>query len=153
MLDQKQLETIKETVEKFFEKTSFEAEINVFLEKNESVFIDVKVDQPQILIGEKGQTLTEIQYLLRIILRKKIAELFYVNLDINKYKEKKYQFLKEMAVSLANEVVFNKEEKVLPVMPSFERKIIHSELSEREDVTTESIGKEPERKIIIKPKN
>ena len=152
MLNQDQLLIIKQIIEQFFEKACFKAEVKVSLTE-ETVSVNVEIDQPQVLIGEKGQTLAEIQFLLRIILRKKIDQPFYFDFDINNYKEKKQQYLKEMAASLADEVSFSKKEKALPAMPAYERKIIHSILSEREDITTESIGQEPERKIIIKPKN
>ena len=153
MLNQDQLLIIKQIIEQFFEKACFSAEVKVSLTTDEIVSVNVEIDQPQVLIGEKGQTLAEIQFLLRIILRKKIDQPFYFDFDINNYKEKKQQYLKEIAVSLADDVSLNKKEKALPAMTAYERKIIHSILSEREDITTESIGQEPERKIVIKPKN
>jgi spoIIIJ-associated protein len=118
----------------------------------ESVEINIKLEEPQVLIGEKGQTLLEIQRLLKIILNKKLKKIFYLNIDINNYKKKKAEYLKDLARDLANEVAFSKEEKVLLPMSSFERRIIHAELSQRNDVATESRGQEPERYIVIKPK-
>jgi len=56
-----------------------------------------------------------------------------------------------MARGLADEVVLTKKEKILPAMPAYERRIIHLELASRSDVTTESIGKEPDRQIVIRP--
>ena len=75
---------------------------------------------------------------------------FYVDLDINGYKKKKIDYLKEMAKNAADEVSLMKQEKILPPMPAYERRIVHLELAERKDITTESIGREPERKIIIR---
>ena len=150
MLEQNELEIIKTTTEEFFEKACFNVEVKVSL-LNDDVKVSVETDQPQILIGEQGQTLAEIQFLLRIVLRKKIDKNFYFDFDINNYKEKKQRYLKETAVSAADEVSFTRKEKHLPAMPAYERKIIHSVLSERDDVITESIGQDPERKIVIKP--
>ncbi len=116
-----------------------------------TVVVDIKIDTPEILIGEKGQTLVEIQRLLRIILNKKIEKSFYIDLDINDYKKKKIEYLKDLAKDLADEVVLTKEEKALFPMPAYERRIIHLELAERADVTTESQGEGVERKVIIKP--
>ena len=59
--------------------------------------------------------------------------------------------MKDLAKELADEVALTKKEKVLSPMPSYERRIIHLEISKREDVKTESIGEEPERRIVIKP--
>jgi spoIIIJ-associated protein len=151
MLSQTNLEKIKKITEEFLQKMSFHAEIEVSSQNEKTILINLKMDEPQILIGERGRTLFEIQHLLKVILKRKIAEDFYIDLDINDYKKKKNEYLKEMAQSVADEVALNKEEKELSPMPSAERRIIHLELSDRKDVITESIGREPERKVIIKP--
>ena len=150
MLTKADLEKIKETVKEFFEKTAFEVEIEVLSEKEQTLPINLKTEDPQIFIGEGGQTLAEIQHLLKLILKRKITELFYIDLDINDYKKKKKEYLKEMARSVADEVALTKKEKILSSMPAYERRIVHLELAEREDVVSESMGQEPERKIVVK---
>jgi len=151
MLNQNDLETIKKITKEFFEKTTFEVEIEFLPQKDSTIPINLKIDEPQILIGEGGQTLVEIQHLLKAILKRKISEPFFVDLDINGYKKKKIEYLKELARSLADEVALTKKEKILSSMPAYERRIIHLELAGRSDVTTESIGQEPERRVAIKP--
>ncbi|MBU0476629.1 KH domain-containing protein [Patescibacteria group bacterium] len=148
-----ELEKIKKSIEEFFEKMTIEAEIEVKRPQDSTLPIGLKTKEPQLLIGEGGQTLTEIQRLLKIILKRKISPQapFYVDLDINDYKKKKIGYLKELARSTADEVSLSKEEKQLPPMPAHERRIIHLELAERTDVVAESIGQEPERKIVISP--
>lgn len=117
----------------------------------EAVNISIRLAEPQILIGEKGQTLFETQRILRMILNKKLQAIFYLNLDINEYKKKKTEYLKELAKDLANEVSLTKEERVLLPMPAYERRIIHAELSGRTDIATESRGEGQNRRIVIKP--
>lgn len=151
MISQENLEIIKKTTEEFFKKASFEVEINFESQKNLTLPINLKVEEPQILIGEGGKTLLEIQHLLKAILKRKIEGNFYIDLDINNYKKKKIEYLKELARNVADEVALTKKEKTLSPMPAYERRIIHLELAGRSDVTTESIGEEPERKIIIRP--
>ena len=153
---QSDIEKIKEVAKEFFEKTGLEVEaLEVKASKDFIVPINLKIEEPQILIGEQGQTLAEVQRLLRLILKKRIAtaEPIYINLDVNGYKEKKNEYLKETARLAADEAVLTKTEKALPPMPAYERRIIHTELTVRSDVTTESIGEEPERKIVIKPRS
>lgn len=145
------LEKIKKVATEFFTKTGFEARIEVLEPKDLTFPINIRTENPQILIGEGGQTLLEIQHLLKAILKKKIRENFYIDLDINDYKKKKIKYLKDLARNLADEVALTKKEKILPAMPAYERRIIHLELAERGDVTTASIGQEPERKVIIRP--
>ncbi len=151
-MDPQNLQTIKKTVEEFFQKTTFEVEVDLLPEKEGTIPINLKTDEPQILIGEGGQTLNEIQHLLKAMLKRKISELFYINLDINDYKKKKTEYLRELARSLADDVSLTKKEKTLAPMPAYERRIIHLELSNRSDVASESIGEEPDRKIVIKPR-
>ncbi len=152
MLSQANLETIKKTVKEFFDKTTFEVELYFLPEKEGTLPVNLNTLEPQILIGEAGQTLNEIQYLLKLILRKKIQEPFFLDLDINNYKKKKSDYLKEIARSAADEVSLMRQEKVLPAMSAYERRVIHLELANRSDVITESLGEEPERRIVVKPK-
>jgi len=162
MLDQNDTQKIKETVTAFLDKATLspisidinfsESDSEDSLEKKDLVNLNIKLSEPQILIGERGQTLFEMQRLLKIILNKKLQKNFYLNLDINDYKSKKVEYLKEIAKDLANEVSITKKEKVLIPMSSYERRIIHGELSQRQDVVTESCGNGFDRHIVIKPK-
>jgi len=122
MLDQKEENKIKEAVEEFFEKMTIEVsniEISSSSEKKYSVEenkdivdLNIKLNEPQILIGQGGQTLFEIQRLLRTILNKKLQKVFYLNLDINDYKKLKFEYLKDLAKDLADQVSLTKREKV-----------------------------------------
>lgn len=151
MITQQSLEIIKKTTKEFFQKTTFQVEIKFLPPKDSTMPINLEAEDPQILIGDQGQTLAEVQHLLRAILRKKITEPFFVDLDINNYKKKKSEYLEELARSLADEVALTKKVKNLPPMPAYERRIVHLALASRSDVATESVGQEPERKIVISP--
>jgi len=150
MIRKENLNQIKEITRTFFQKTTIPFEMVIPSPEDETLSIDLKVEEPRILIGEQGQTLLEIQHLLKIILRKQTEEKFFVNLDINNYKKKKAEYLKELAHSVADEVSLTKRERTLAPMPAYERRIIHLELAEREDVTTESIGQEPKRRVVVR---
>ncbi|MFA5355204.1 MAG: R3H domain-containing nucleic acid-binding protein [Candidatus Paceibacterota bacterium] len=152
-MTKEQLKQIKKETEEFFKKTTFEVEVEVLPENEKTVPIRITAQDPQVLIGEGGQTLSEMQHLLKSILKKKIQEEFYINLDINGYKEKKEDYLREMVRSIADEVILTKRERELPPMPSYERRIVHMELSTREGVEAESVGEEPERRVVVKPKS
>ena len=151
MINEENIEKIKQTINEFFQKTSFEVGIEVLKPKDETVPVKIKTDEPKILIGQNGQTLAEIQHIIKAILRRRIDQTFYIELDINNYKEKKIEYLKETARSLADDVAIDKKEKELASMPAYERRIVHLELQNREDVTTQSIGEGLERRLIIKP--
>jgi spoIIIJ-associated protein len=156
MFSHNDLQKIKPFLQEFFEKTTFASEVEISSsEADATLFVSLKTDEPQIMIGEGGQTLMEIQHLLKVVLRKKLAPssetVFHVDLDINNYKKKKKEYLKELARTTADEVALTKKEKILPPMPAYERRVVHMELADRTDIATESSGEEPERKIIIKP--
>ena len=168
MIEQKEINKIKEAAEEFFNKMTIEvSSVEVVLlpvekesldinspakEDRDVVNLNIKINEPQILIGQQGQTLLEIQRLLRMVLNKKLQKVFYLNLDINDYKKSKTEYLREIAKDLADQVAFTKTEKALSPMSAYERRIIHSELSQRTDVATESRGEGSERYIVIKPR-
>ncbi|MDP2909964.1 MAG: R3H domain-containing nucleic acid-binding protein [bacterium] len=143
-------EKIKKITKEFFKKADFLVDASIEEEKG-TLFVKIKTDDPQILIGQNGQTLAEIQKLLRALVKKSIEGEFFIDVDINNYKQKKAEYLKETAREAANEVFLSQKEKTLPAMPSYERRVVHVELADRSDVVVESIGEEPNRRIVIKP--
>lgn len=145
------LTKIKKIIEEFFQKTNFEVNLESLKSEDGTVFVKIRSEEPKVLIGQSGQTLSEIQHLLRALLRRQIENPFYFELDVNNYKEKKIEYLREFARSLADEVSISKREKTLEPMPAYERRIIHLELAERKDVRTQSVGEEPHRKLVISP--
>lgn len=153
MFSQNDLEKMEKEALIFFKNMTLEVSIEFLPQRDQTIPINLKTEEPQILIGERGQTLAEIQHLLKIILKRKlnIKESFYIDLDINDYKKKKIEYLKELAISVADDVTLTKKEKMLDPMPAYERRIIHLELASRSDVITESIGQEPERRLVVKP--
>lgn len=163
MIGENDINKIKEIVTEFFSKMTMPLSgIEVLSAKEDaqdkdleairdSVDIDIVLDEPQILIGQGGQTLSEIQRLLRMVLNKRLEKIFYFNVDINEYKKKKIEYLKDLAKSSADYVAATRQEKALTPMSAFERRIIHAELSKRTDVKTESQGGLQDRHIVIKP--
>ncbi|MGM0439264.1 MAG: protein jag [Patescibacteria group bacterium] len=151
MLEQKDIRKIEKISVNFFEKISSDIEVNVEKTDERNVEINAKMDKPQVLIGENGQTLKGTERLLRLALRNNIDKRFYITLDINDYKKKKRDYLEQKAREAADEVSLTGVEKRMPALPASERRIIHIELENREDVKTESVGEEPERQVVIKP--
>ncbi|KPJ54767.1 hypothetical protein AMJ47_03410 [Parcubacteria bacterium DG_72] len=151
MLSQNDIEKIKELTKEFFNKTSFDIDLEILKPEENTVPIKIRTSEPKVLIGQNGQTLSEIQHLLKSLLRRKIQTDFYIDIDVNDYKKKKAEYLKSSANEMADEVALSGKEKILTPMPSYERRIIHMQLASRKDVLTESIGQEPERKVVIKP--
>lgn len=153
-ITEENFQKIKQEIAVFFQKTGFGPEIEIRTEnpRDLTVPVNLTMETPQMLIGERGQSLAEIQRLLKIVLTKKIGQLFYIDLDINDYKKNKLKYLKELAKTAADEVSLLKTEKRLEPMTAYERRIIHLELVSRKDVVSESFGQEPDRRIVISPR-
>jgi spoIIIJ-associated protein len=151
MFEKEEIEKIKKLVENFFKLIDPEITIESLNFRQETIFLEVNSKEPKHLIGERGEILSDVQHLLKAMIKKKFKKDFYLDFDVNNYKKRKVEFLRQLARELADEVALTKKEKILPPMPAYERRIIHLELAARKDVTTESIGKEPERKVVIKP--
>ena len=81
-----------------------------------------------------------------------VNEKYKIVLDVENYKEKKLENLKQTAKIIAKQVASTKVEAKLDAMNSYERREIHNILSTNKKVYTESLGEEPNRYIIIKPK-
>jgi spoIIIJ-associated protein len=154
MIENNELETIKEIIKDFFSKAGFEVTVegNCINRDNEDVLeININTSEAQNLIGKQGLVLADIQLLLRKVIKKKTEKEFYLSLDIDGYKKNKESYLRNVAQSVADEVSRTRQEKELPYTSSFDRRIVHMELADRKDVLTESIGEGEERRIIIKP--
>ena len=147
----KKIRNIKKIAEEFFEKTSFDVQIEVEEKDDSNIAVNLKTDEPQALVGEGGNALACFQTLLGKIVKRKTDTRLYIDLDINDYKKRKIEYLKDVARNYADEVSLSKKEKELVPMPAYERRIIHMEIKERSDVSTESRGYGPERKVVIKP--
>jgi spoIIIJ-associated protein len=110
-------------------------------------------DDIGILIGRHGQTISGMQYLVRVILAKKVANPPSVIVDVDGYKQRRYDALRATAKRLAEQVKMKKTPFTLEPMPAFERRIIHLTLANDPNVTTQSVGEGDARKVVIMPTN
>ncbi|MFA5755430.1 MAG: R3H domain-containing nucleic acid-binding protein [Candidatus Paceibacterota bacterium] len=150
MINQEELKIIEETVIEFFNKGGFNIESEIKAEED-LLTVNVKTSEANNLIGKQGLVLADIQLILRKIIKRKINEDFYINIDIDNYKKNKENYLKDLAWNIADEVLKTGREREIPLVSSFDRRIIHIELEQRNDVFTESVGEGEERKIVVKP--
>jgi len=116
------------------------------------VVFNIEGDELGILIGRRGQTLVCLQYIVRLIVSHKMKSSAFIVIDVNGYKQHRYQSLKALANRIAEEVEAGGESFALEPMPAYERRIIHIALAEHASVTTESTGIGEARKVVIMPK-
>ncbi len=122
------------------------------LNKEERTIIKLYSENNPILIGKNGQTIKALETLTRQKLFVEFGVNFKINLDIENYREKKDQRIIHLAKKSAKEVLETKIPVTLDSMTSYERRLVHSALTEFEGVTTRSEGEEPNRYTIIEPK-
>jgi spoIIIJ-associated protein len=103
------------------------------------------------LIGQRGDTLRSLQYLVSNALRNQNFDVTRVNIDIADYKQHRADRLAEKAKEWAQSVRDNKETKHLRPMNPADRRIVHQTISEEPDVVSESEGEGRERHIVLKP--
>ena len=145
------LEKIKKSLQEFFDLAEIKGSLTVNFQEPATIKISLQTEEAPILIGEKGETLLGLQALLKKILTKRWNQKFFIELDINDYREKKRKYLQELAEMAADEAILNQSLKSLPPMSAWERRIIHLALAERSDVKTESQGAGEQRHVIIVP--
>lgn len=102
-----------------------------------------------LLIGRKGETLNAVQYLSGLIINRQREEKIRIVLDVEDYRKKKEEALEALALKLSDKVKKTKKNIVLRPMSSQERRIIHTILQTDPQVTTYSMGDEPNRKVVI----
>ena len=116
--------------------------------------IEIKIfsDNNAILIGKNGRTMQSLQTILRFILKNHVSSDLSVMLDVENYKEKRNRNIEYLAKKVARDVAKTKVETKLDNMNSYERRIVHNILSDNKYVYTVSEGEEPNRHVIIKPR-
>lgn len=118
----------------------------------ETLVFNLKTADSGILIGGRGANLAALQYLVRLLVHKKLTMPVNFVVDVEGYKKTREEFLRELARQAAARVRETKQTLLLKPMLAYERRVVHAELSKLPDIATESTGEEPERRILIKPK-
>jgi len=116
------------------------------------ISLDVTDDDLGILIGRRGQTLSSLQYIVRLILAHQAKAWVPIVIDVEGYKQRRYGALQALALRMAEQVKVKGRSFALEPMPAYERRIIHLALADDPDVTTESVGEGEARKVVIMPK-
>lgn len=117
------------------------------------IIFDIEGEELGLLIGRRGQTLACLQYVIRLIIAHQIEAPPLVVIDVNGYKQRRYQTLQTLAEHMAETVAASGEPFTMEPMPAYERRIIHIALVNHPQVTSESTGFGEARKVVIRPKD
>ena len=146
------VEDLKYFIKNITKLMGIEANLEV-KNREDSISTTLYSNNNNILIGKGGRTLDSISMIAKQYIKNEIGTNFRFQLDVGEYKIKQQKNIEYLAKKVAREVAKTKIEAKLDPMNSYERRLVHSILSDNDKVYTESIGEEPNRAVVIKPRD
>lgn len=116
------------------------------------LILDIVGDDLGLLIGRRGETLRDLQYLVRLMVGRKIGGWANIVVDVEGYKQRREASLRRLARQMADRVISSRRPIFMEPMAAYERRIVHLELREHPSVSTQSSGEGERRKVGIYPK-
>ena len=116
------------------------------------IILDITGRDLGALIGRRGETLAALQFLVNLILARKLEQRVSVLVDVEGYRVRRERSLRGLATRVAERVAANNQAVTLEAMPPAERRIVHLTLADHPAVQTFSTGVGDERKVVIAPK-
>jgi spoIIIJ-associated protein len=156
--DEEALQITHDTVSELLQRMGIEARVEARWGEADApgkirpLFLDIHGDDLSILIGRRGETLTALQYITRLIVGKELKRPVAVLIDIEGYRARREQQIRRLAQQMAKQAIETSQTMVLEPMPAYERRIVHIELRENPDVDTASVGERDQRKVTIIPR-
>lgn len=117
---------------------------------NEILVFNIKTSDPALLIGRGGDNLLALQHILNLMINRGISDYQKFIIDVNDYRAKQKNIAEEFARNAAKRVIEKQENELLAPMTSYQRKIVHTIVAEFDELTTEGVGEEPHRRVLIK---
>lgn len=117
----------------------------------ETARLNVRGSDLGVLIGRRGEKLASLQHIVNLIVAKKEGEYHRIAVDVENYRGRREEQLRDVADRAAKRVLQTGKIIQLEPMPAIERRIVHMALVENPKVRTQSVGVEPNRRIVILP--
>jgi spoIIIJ-associated protein len=153
--DENALHIAREVVSELLERMKVTATVTSKYVKSQDdqeqpvVLVDIQGNDLSILIGRRSETLNALQYISSLIVGKEVGKWTPIMIDVQGYRLRRERTLRQLARRMAEQAVLTGKRQVLEPMPASERRVIHLELRNHNQVATESVGDEPNRKITI----
>ncbi len=145
---------VRDLMEKMRVKANIESKIGESSDDADSrvIMIDIQGDDLSFLIGRHSEVLHSLQYITSLIVGREVGHWVPLVIDVQGYRERRERQLRQMAARMADQVIKTGRRISLEPMSATERRIIHLALRDNNQIMTESIGEEPNRKVVIYPK-
>lgn len=147
---QNNLEKVKLKIRELFSHMGLPVEIFERVEEGRTV-LNLKTTDAQILIGKQGANLEALQHIIRLLVRDEEERVPFA-IDIDDYREKRQIHLKEIARKAAHQARSSGRSVALFPMSASERRVVHNYLSLFDDLSSESQGADPNRRIVVRIK-
>jgi spoIIIJ-associated protein len=118
----------------------------------EAIVVDVSGRDLGVLIGWRGETLRALQTMTNLLASRRIGPDQRVIVDVERYRQRRENTVREIAYRAARQVKVTGDPITLDAMQPFERRAIHLALESDPEVTTVSIGEEPDRRVVVGPR-
>jgi spoIIIJ-associated protein len=118
----------------------------------EPITLDISGRELGALIGWRGETLRALQSVTNVMVGRHLAEGERIIVDVERYRQRREHTVREIAMRAARQVKMTGDAITLDAMQPFERRAIHLALEDDPDVTSGSIGEEPERRVVVGPR-
>ena len=144
-------EAAKNLVEGLLKHMGVRAQVNVRTGAD-PITLDISGRDLGALIGWRGETLRALQAVTNVMVGKHLAEGERVIVDVERYRQRREHTVREIAMRAARQVKMTGDAITLDAMQPFERRAIHLALEGDPEVTSSSIGEEPERRVVVGPR-
>lgn len=145
-------EYLKKLIKSLLKDMGFDVEIEITV-NNDTPTYRLYSTNDALLIGKDGKNLKALTTVVNAILTKEINTNYRFLIDVSDYKEKNDRRIERLAKKLAREVKETKVEVKMDSMNSYQRRLVHNILNNNKYVYTESVGEEPNRCVVIKPRD
>ena len=144
------LETAKTVLEEMLSLMGLKATVEVASDGDTSR-LNVRGDDLGTLIGRRGEKLASLQHIVNLIVGRREGQHHRIAIDVENYRGRREQQLRDVADRAAKRVLQTGKIIQLEAMPAVERRIVHLALMENPKIRTQSVGVEPNRRIVVLP--
>ncbi len=151
MTDQHKL--VAQVAQNFIDQLGVQVTLKIQFDQKSNIYkINLKSDNPGVLIGHHGEALSALQLMLGQHIKSQTGEWVNLSVNINDYREKREEGLQLLVDDTVGQVLTTRQPHTLPPMPANERRFVHMYLADHLSVKTESMGEGRARSVVICPK-
>lgn len=153
VIDQQATELIEEDIRHLFDVMGFtDIRIRCALKEENTLMVNIDAgNDGRLLIGVKGSHLEAVQHIVRCVLRRRLNNEYRTIVDVNQYRNRREQSLVRLAEQAARKAQQTGRTIVMDAMSASDRRTVHTALAGNKNVHSESLGEDPNRRVVVKP--